>query len=145
MNIVEDTHPHAFTPSVATIGFFDGVHLGHRHLIGQVKIAASQCGWCSSIITFPGVSEFVLFCGVGIVGPFQQIVYGHPVEIRNPNERGGWDINVPAFIVAVYALAAPQNFSHLDLGQALVLPQCANSLIHHDQSFLVEMAISIIL
>ena len=53
MNIVEDTHPHAFTPSVATIGFFDGVHLGHRHLIGQVKIAASQCGWCSSIITFP--------------------------------------------------------------------------------------------
>ena len=53
MNIIKDTHPQALTPSVATIGFFDGVHLGHRHLINQVKMAASLNGWCSSIITFP--------------------------------------------------------------------------------------------
>ena len=53
MNIIKDTHPQALTPSVATIGFFDGVHLGHRYLINQVKIAASLNGWCSSIITFP--------------------------------------------------------------------------------------------
>ena len=53
MNIIEDTYPQALPPTVATIGFFDGVHLGHRYLINQVKIAASQGGWCSSIITFP--------------------------------------------------------------------------------------------
>ena len=53
MNLIEDTYPQALPPTVATIGFFDGVHLGHRYLINQVKIAASQCGWCSSIITFP--------------------------------------------------------------------------------------------
>ena len=53
MNIIRDTHPQAITPSVATIGFFDGVHLGHRYLINQVKMAASLNGWCSSIITFP--------------------------------------------------------------------------------------------
>ena len=53
MNIIRDTHPQVLTPSVATIGFFDGVHLGHRHLINQVKMAASLNGWCSSIITFP--------------------------------------------------------------------------------------------
>ena len=53
MNIIKDTYPQALPPTVATIGFFDGVHLGHRHLINQVKLAASQCGWCSSIITFP--------------------------------------------------------------------------------------------
>ena len=53
MNIIRDTHPQALTPSVATIGFFDGVHLGHRHLINQVKMAAALNGWCSSIITFP--------------------------------------------------------------------------------------------
>lgn len=51
MNVIRDTHPQS--PTVATIGFFDGVHLGHRYLINQVKMAASQCGWCSSIITFP--------------------------------------------------------------------------------------------
>ena len=53
MNIIENTHPQALTPTVATIGFFDGVHLGHRHLIQQVKMAGAQNGWCSSIITFP--------------------------------------------------------------------------------------------
>ena len=53
MNIIRDTHPQVLTPSVATIGFFDGVHLGHRHLINQVKMAASLNGWYSSIITFP--------------------------------------------------------------------------------------------
>ena len=51
MNVIEDTHPQR--PTVATIGFFDGVHLGHRFLIQQVKMAASQTGWQSSIITFP--------------------------------------------------------------------------------------------
>lgn len=53
MNVTEDTYPQSLPPTVASIGFFDGVHLGHRHLINQVKLAASQCGWCSSIITFP--------------------------------------------------------------------------------------------
>lgn len=53
MNIIDEHNKQIITPSVATIGFFDGVHLGHRYLIDQVKIAASQCGWCSSIITFP--------------------------------------------------------------------------------------------
>ena len=53
MNLIEDTYPQALSPSVATIGFFDGVHLGHRHLINQVKMAAVLNGWCSSIITFP--------------------------------------------------------------------------------------------
>ena len=53
MNIIRDTYPQTLPATVATIGFFDGVHLGHRYLINQVKIAASQCGWCSSIITFP--------------------------------------------------------------------------------------------
>lgn len=40
-------------PSVAAIGFFDGVHLGHRYLIEQVKTEAAKRGLCSSLITFP--------------------------------------------------------------------------------------------
>ncbi|MDO5523641.1 MAG: bifunctional riboflavin kinase/FAD synthetase [Bacteroidia bacterium] len=38
---------------VATLGFFDGVHIGHRHLIEQVKAGAKQAGLPSAVITFP--------------------------------------------------------------------------------------------
>ncbi|MFA5650774.1 MAG: bifunctional riboflavin kinase/FAD synthetase [Proteiniphilum sp.] len=38
---------------VATVGFFDGVHVGHRHLIEQVKREARQRNLPSAVITFP--------------------------------------------------------------------------------------------
>lgn len=39
-------------PCVATIGFFDGVHRGHKHLIRQVVEAAEMEGKKSMVITF---------------------------------------------------------------------------------------------
>lgn len=39
-------------PSVATIGFFDGVHRGHQYLISQVKEVAARAGLASMVITF---------------------------------------------------------------------------------------------
>ncbi len=41
-----------FTPCVATIGFFDGLHLGHRYLIEQVKQEAAKTGQKTLVITF---------------------------------------------------------------------------------------------
>jgi riboflavin kinase/FMN adenylyltransferase len=38
--------------SVATIGFFDGVHLGHQHLIGQLMEEARRDQMASVVITF---------------------------------------------------------------------------------------------
>lgn len=38
---------------VGTIGFFDGVHLGHRHLVKQVREVAKKEGLPSAVITFP--------------------------------------------------------------------------------------------
>lgn len=37
---------------VATIGFFDGVHLGHRHLIADVRREAHERGLQSMVVTF---------------------------------------------------------------------------------------------
>ena len=37
----------------ATVGFFDGVHLGHRFLIEQLKEEAHKAGIPSAVITFP--------------------------------------------------------------------------------------------
>lgn len=38
---------------VGTIGFFDGVHLGHRHLIKQVIEESERLNLPSAVITFP--------------------------------------------------------------------------------------------
>ena len=38
--------------SVATIGFFDGVHIGHQYLLRRVIDASRECGMASMAITF---------------------------------------------------------------------------------------------
>ena len=42
----------AVAPCVATIGFFDGVHRGHKYLIEHVTDEAKACGLASTVITF---------------------------------------------------------------------------------------------
>ena len=44
--------PHDFGPTVATIGNFDGVHLGHQWVIAEVIARAKQLGISSIAITF---------------------------------------------------------------------------------------------
>lgn len=49
-NTPSSLHPE---PCVATIGFFDGVHAGHRFLIRQVEEIAAAKGLRSALVTFP--------------------------------------------------------------------------------------------
>lgn len=53
MQIIQDTSVLFPEPCVATIGFFDGVHLGHRYLIDQVREIAAAKGLRSALVTFP--------------------------------------------------------------------------------------------
>ena len=65
MQVTDPTASHRLPPSAATIGFFDGVHRGHRFLIRQVKEVAATLGLCSSVVTFPTHPKQVLqpeFC-----------------------------------------------------------------------------------
>lgn len=41
------------SPCVATVGFFDGVHVGHRFLIEELKALAREKNMKSVIVTFP--------------------------------------------------------------------------------------------
>lgn len=53
MRVLIDTGGHyAAEPCVATVGFFDGVHRGHRFLIEQVTGEAARTGIQSTIVTF---------------------------------------------------------------------------------------------
>lgn len=53
MQIIPDISAIIPEPCVATIGFFDGVHTGHRYLIQQVKEIAAAKGLHSALVTFP--------------------------------------------------------------------------------------------
>lgn len=53
MQIIHDIPSAVPEPCVATIGFFDGVHRGHRFLIEQVRQIAARQGMRSALITFP--------------------------------------------------------------------------------------------
>ena len=50
MDFLSDNYP-SF-PVVATIGFFDGVHLGHQFLLRHVRETARKNGMKSLVITF---------------------------------------------------------------------------------------------
>ena len=60
MIVVRDTETLKGKRQVATIGFFDGVHLGHRFLIHELKQVAEAAGLPSAVITFPEHPRAVL-------------------------------------------------------------------------------------
>lgn len=60
MIVVRDTDILKEKKLVATIGFFDGVHLGHRFLIGELKQLAKVAGLPTAVITFPEHPRAVL-------------------------------------------------------------------------------------
>jgi riboflavin kinase/FMN adenylyltransferase len=39
--------------TIGTVGFFDGVHRGHRYLINQLKTYAQKAGLKTAVVTFP--------------------------------------------------------------------------------------------
>src|SRR4051795_8305579 len=54
MEVLTDlaTCPRPERGCVVTIGAYDGVHLGHRALIGRVRAMAAELGAASAVITF---------------------------------------------------------------------------------------------
>ncbi len=52
MQILTDLSQVKPEPSCLTIGYFDGVHLGHRYLIGQASAAARRQGLRAVLLTF---------------------------------------------------------------------------------------------
>lgn len=53
MQLITDRSEKMIEPCVATIGFFDGVHVGHQALIRQVKTIAGARQLKSALVTFP--------------------------------------------------------------------------------------------
>ncbi|MDR2969349.1 MAG: riboflavin biosynthesis protein RibF [Tannerellaceae bacterium] len=53
MIIIRDTEQLKERGLIVTVGFFDGVHLGHRFLISQMKEAGRRLHLSTAVVTFP--------------------------------------------------------------------------------------------
>jgi riboflavin kinase/FMN adenylyltransferase len=61
MEILRDpTAVHLARPTVLTIGSFDGIHLGHQHLIRRVVTRAQEIGAASALVTLHPHPKIVL-------------------------------------------------------------------------------------
>lgn len=89
------------SPSVATIGFFDGVHRGHRCLIRQVCDEARQRGLRSVLVTFPTHPARVLRPDV----PLQLLTSAEEKTLRL-RETGVDDVAMLPFTPELAALSA---------------------------------------
>ena len=52
--------PKPASGSVVTIGAYDGVHLGHRAVIAEVRRRAAEQGCVSAVVTFDRHPAFVV-------------------------------------------------------------------------------------
>lgn len=60
MIVIKDALIPEMQPVAATVGFFDGVHRGHRFLIDELKKTAAQRNLPSAVVTFPEHPRAVL-------------------------------------------------------------------------------------
>ncbi|MDR4886452.1 bifunctional riboflavin kinase/FAD synthetase [Fredinandcohnia sp. QZ13] len=65
MKTIHITHPHSFNqtdlpPTVLALGYFDGVHLGHRKVVETAKKEAETQGIACSVMTFDPHPSIVL-------------------------------------------------------------------------------------
>ena len=69
-----------------------------------------------------------------IIGTVQEIVDRYLMKIGQTDENRGGDVDIPAFVVAVDALAARQKLADLGLCEILVFSQLTDSLVQGDPS-----------
>ncbi|MFH1169919.1 MAG: bifunctional riboflavin kinase/FAD synthetase [Chloroflexota bacterium] len=110
--------------TVLTIGVFDGVHLGHKHLISQVVATAKKRGLLSGVVTFRRHPQELL-------APKSRLPFLTDLEERvGLLENEGVDIVAPlSFTDELARLSAPQFISllykHLRMRGLVVGPDFA--------------------
>ncbi len=93
--------------TLLTIGVFDGVHLGHKHLISRLKELARRQGFASGVITFPQHPQEVLSPQTGL--PW---LTGLELRIALLKDEGV-DIVVPLSFTPQLASLSPEKFINL--------------------------------
>ncbi len=110
----------------ATIGFFDGVHLGHRHLLGQLSSIARERGLKSMAVTFPEHPRQIL------QSDFRPRLLLAPETKVDMLEKSGIDLCFPLHFTTELASMDARSFMHDFLQKKLGV---RTLLMGHDHHF----------
>ena len=110
----------------ATIGFFDGVHLGHVHLLEELKSIATERGLKSMAITFPEHPRQIL------QSDYRPRLLSTPEDKMHLLERTGIDYCFPLHFTTAIAALDARTFMTDFLQKKLGV--CA-LLVGHDHHF----------
>ncbi len=118
--------PRQASEVVATIGFFDGVHLGHRYLLEQVKIEAEKRRMDTMAVTFSQHPREVLS-----VGYKPELLTSYEEKLARLQTTGINSCGVLQFSAAMAQLTAKEFMQHILKEQFNV----SVLLLGHDHSF----------
>ena len=110
----------------ATIGFFDGVHLGHVHLLEELKVAANERGLKSMAITFPEHPRQIL------QSDYRPRLLSTPQDKMHMLEQTGVDYCFPLHFTTALAAMDAESFMTDFLQKKLGV---STLLVGHDHHF----------
>ena len=110
----------------ATIGFFDGVHLGHVHLLEELKNIAAQRGLKSMAITFPEHPRQIL------QSDYRPRLLSTPQDKMHLLEQTGIDYCFPLHFTSALAVLDAETFMTDFLQKKLGV---STLLVGHDHHF----------
>ena len=93
--------------TLLTVGVFDGVHLGHQHLLTHLRNEAQKRGWLSGVVTFKSHPQTVL-------SPKSKLPWLNDLETRISLLRGlGIDVIAALTFTHEMAQLSPREFLQL--------------------------------
>ena len=93
--------------TLLTVGVFDGVHLGHQHLLTHLRNEAQKRGWLSGVVTFKSHPQTVL-------SPKSKLPWLNDLETRISLLRGlGIDVIAALTFTPELAQLSAQEFLQL--------------------------------
>ena len=93
--------------TLLTIGVFDGIHLGHQHLLNQLRDKAQVSGWLSGVVTFKTHPQAML-------SPKKKLPWLNDLETKNDLIRDlGIDVIVALTFTPELAQLSAQEFVQL--------------------------------
>lgn len=114
----------------ATVGFFDGVHIGHIYLINQLKKIASERHLKSMVVTFPEHPRQIL------QSDYKLLLLSAPEDKIMRLEQSGVDVCFPLHFTAELSRMSAKCFMEQVLRDRLRV-RCL--LVGHDHHFGHEM------